>query len=118
MFRKFDLKLVLALVAVATVSFIPALADGGTVAKVRAYTVTCNSTVKTLAATTGYTPGNAFKFKVSGGTVFFGGTDVDTNTTTGYSFADGAEDTFDAKPGAVSCKASGTVTVNLLAGSF
>lgn len=99
----------------------PSQADGGTIAKLKAYTVTCSGTARTMAASTTrpeLTPGNAITFTNGATQIFIGSSNVDA-TTNGYPVAVDAEKTMDVKPGELWCiTAGGSSTVEVLAGSF
>lgn len=100
---------------------IPGKADGGTLAKVKAYTVSCTTSARTLAESTTrpeLTPGHALRITNGATQIFLGGSNVDA-TDNGYPLAASTEMSMDIKAGAVFCvTAAGSSTVEVLAGSF
>ena len=91
-----------------------ALADP--LGRIRSYQITCDTTARKLAPTSGYVPTSAFKFKNGSATIFLGGSDVN-GTTAGYSYAASAEDAIDAAPGVVWCYSATSSVVTVIAGT-
>lgn len=100
---------------------VPSVADGGTIAKVKAYEISCTTTARNMAAVAtapDQTPGNTILFKNGATEIFIGGSDV-TATTKGYPVAASAEKGMDVKPGSLYCiTAAGSSTVEVFAGAF
>lgn len=114
-----------ALVFTALIFSFSALADP-VLGKLRVYTITCDSTVKTLApvdTTLKLKSFVHFRWWVNSTTpVFVGGTDVDTTGGVGMPYCTDAavcvksNDSMDGNPFNMSCKAASAVSVIILAG--
>ena len=78
-----------------------------------AWTVTCDSTARSLKPASGFVPSKGFEITNGSAIIFLGGSTVNT-TTLGYPIAASAAKSIDGHPGALFCVSATSSVVELL----
>lgn len=78
-----------------------------------AWTVTCNSTARSLAPASGFIPRKGFEITNGAAVIYLGGSNVNT-TTLGYPIAIDGVKSIDGAPSALYCVSAGSSVLELL----